>query len=81
MQILFVNYNQTENNLRLQLLLYLGSSNGSVVVTAWRPGHPNWPVKGYQALITQMPVGMGIHWIGELALEKSHVVRRHPKSQ
>jgi len=75
----FVTYDRTEKSLRPQLLPYLGAFTGSVTATAWEPGNPNWQVKGYQAVITQVPVGMGINWIGEFAPEIARVVRRHKK--
>ena len=53
---------------------YLGAFTGSVTATAW--GHPEWQVKGYQSVITQIPVGMGINWIGEFAPEIARVVHK-----
>jgi len=75
----FVTYDRTEKSLRPQLLPYLGAFTGSVTGTAWQPGNHNWEVKGYQAVITQVPVGMAINWIGEFAPEITRVVRRHKK--
>ena len=72
----FVTYDRTEKNLRPQLLPYIGAFTGSVAGTAWEPGRINWQVKGYQAAITQIPVGMGINWIGEFAPEIVRTVRR-----
>jgi hypothetical protein len=72
----FVTYDRTEKNLRPQLLPYLGAFTGSVAGTAWEPGRINWQVKGYQAAITQVPVGMGINWIGEFAPEIVRKVKR-----
>jgi hypothetical protein len=75
----FVTYDRTEKSLRPQLLPYLGAFTGSVTATAWQPGNPNWEVTGYQAVITQVPVGMAINWIGEFAPEITRVVHRHKK--
>ena len=75
----FVTYDRTEKSLRPQLFPYLGAFTGSVTATAWQPGNPNWEVKGYQAVITQVPVGMGINWIGEFAPEITRVLHRHKK--
>jgi hypothetical protein len=44
-----------------------------------QPGNPNWEVKGYQAVITQVFVGMGIDWIGEFAPEIARVFHRNKK--
>ena len=59
-----------------QLFTYAGAFAGSVTATAWEPGNPNWQVKGYQAAITQVPVGMGINFIGEFAPEITKVIRK-----
>ena len=75
----FVTYDHSEKSLRPQLLPYLGAFTGSVTATAWQPGNPNWQVKGYQAVVTQVPVGMGIDWIGEFAPEIARVLHRHKK--
>lgn len=65
----FVTYDRTEKGLRPQIMPYLGAFAGSVTATAWQPGNPQWQIKGYQAVITQVPVGMGINWISEFAPE------------
>jgi hypothetical protein len=72
----FVTYDRTEKNLRPQLFPYLGAFTGSVVATNWQPGNPHWEVKGYQAVITQIPIGMGINWIAEFAPEIMRVFHR-----
>jgi hypothetical protein len=72
----FVTYDRSEKSLRPQLFPYLGAFTGSVAATAWTPGNSKWQVKGYQAVITQIPVGMGINWIGEFAPEIVRVLRR-----
>ena len=72
----FVTYDRSEKSLRPQLFPYLGAFTGSVTATAWRPGHPNWQVQGYQAVITQIPVGIGINWIGEFAPEIARVFHK-----
>jgi hypothetical protein len=73
----FVTYNRTEESLRPQLMPYLGAFAGSVTSSAWVPGHPKWQVRGYQAAITQIPVGMGINWISEFAPEIFGVLKKH----
>ncbi len=65
----FVTYDQTEKGLRPQIMPYLGAFAGSATATTWQPGNPQWQIKGYQAVITQVPVGMGINWISEFAPE------------
>ena len=72
----FVTYDRSEKSLRPQLFPYLGAFTGSVTATAWQPGHPNWQVQGYQAVITQIPVGIGINWIGEFAPEIARVFHK-----
>jgi len=74
----FVTYDDTEKSLRPQIFPYLGAFAGSVTATAWQPGNPNWRVKGYQAVITQIPVGIGINWIAEFAPEIVRTLRRKP---
>jgi hypothetical protein len=73
----FVTYDRTEKNLRPQLFTYLGAFTGAVTATAWEPGHNDWQVRGYQAAITQIPIGMGINWIAEFAPEIVGVLRKH----
>jgi hypothetical protein len=75
----FVTYDRTEKSLRPQLFLYLGAFAGSVISTTWQPDTPRWHVKGYQAVITQVPIGIGINWVGEFAPEIVRVLRRSKK--
>lgn len=65
----FVTYDSTEKSLRPQLMPYAGAFAGSTIASTWTPGHVQWQIKGYQAVITQVPVGMGINWISEFAPE------------
>jgi hypothetical protein len=65
----FVTYDHTEKSLRPQLMPYAGAFAGSVIATTWTPGNIQWQIKGYQAVITQAPVGMGINWLSEFAPE------------
>lgn len=65
----FVTYDRTEKSFRPQIMPYLGAFTGSAIATSWEPGHPSWQVKGYQAVISQIPVGIGINFIGEFAPE------------
>ena len=34
-------------------------------------------MKGYQAVITQVPVGMGMNWIDEFTPEIARVLHKH----
>jgi hypothetical protein len=65
----FVTYDRTEKSLRPQIMPFLGAFAGSALATTWQPNNPSWQIKGYQAVITQVPVGMGINWISEFAPE------------
>jgi hypothetical protein len=75
----FVTYDRTEKSLRPQLFPYLGAFTGSIVSTTWQPGSPRWQVEGYQAVITQIPLGIGTYWLGEFAPEIVRVLRRSKK--
>lgn len=77
----FVTYDRTEKSLRPQLMPYLGAFAGSATATAWLPGNPQWQIKGYQAVITQVPVGMGINWVSEFAPELFGWMRKPRKEQ
>jgi len=72
----FVTYDRTEASLRPQLMPYLGAFAASSIASTWEPGHPRWEVKGYQAAITQVFVGVGINWIGEFAPEIGKVFKK-----
>lgn len=75
----FITYDRSEKSLRPQLLPYIGAFAGSTIATTWQPGNPEWQIKGYQAVVTQIPVGMGIYWIGEFAPEIFGVFKKHKK--
>ena len=72
----FVTYDGTEKALRPQVMPYLGAFAGRVTATTWQPGKSQWQIKGYQAVITQVPVGMGINWISEFAPELFGWIRK-----
>ena len=72
----FVTYNSTEKSLRPQLMPYLGAFVGRITTTTWTPGNNQWQIKGYQAVITQVPVGMGINWLSEFAPELFGWIRK-----
>jgi len=72
-----VTYDRTEKSLRPQLFPYVGAFTGGVTATTWEPGSARWEVKGYQALITQLPIGMGMNWIDEFTPEIARVLRWH----
>ena len=65
----YVTYSHDEKSLRPQIMPYLGAFAGSVTSSTWVPENVNWQVKSYQAVITQVPVGMGINWLSEFAPE------------
>jgi len=71
----FVTYDRTEKSLRPQIMPYLGAFSGSALATAWQPGNPSWQVRGYQAAITQVFVGVGINWLSEFGPEIVRVIR------
>jgi hypothetical protein len=75
----FVTYNSTDKSLRPQLMPFVGAFAGAVTSTAWEPGNPQWQIKGYQAVITQVPVGMGINWLSEFAPELFGWIRKRKK--
>jgi len=77
----FVTYDRTEQSLRPQVMPYLGAFSGAVLATTWQPGNPSWQVRGYQAAITQVFVGVGINWLGEFAPEIVRVVRKKKSPQ
>jgi len=71
----FLTYDRTESKLRPDFLPYLGAFAGSVTATTWEPGRPRWQVKGYQAVITQIPLGFATNWLAECAPEINHFLR------
>jgi hypothetical protein len=73
----FVTYDRTEKSLRPQLFPYLGAFVGTVTATAWTPGNSEWQVKGVQGVITQVPIGIGINFIGEFAPEITRIIKRN----
>jgi hypothetical protein len=73
----FVTYDRSERSLRPQLFPYLGAFAGSVTTTAREPNNSEWQVKGLQGAITQVPIGMGINFIGEFAPEITRVIKRN----
>ncbi len=76
----FVTYDRTEKSLRPQVMPYLGAFSSAALATTWQPGNPSWQVRGYQAAVTQVFVGMGINWLGEFAPEIVRMVRRKKKT-
>ena len=75
----FVTYDRTEKSLRPQLFPYLGAFVGNVAATAWTPGNSEWQVKGVQGVISQVPIGMGVNFIGEFAPEITRVIKHNKK--
>lgn len=72
----FVTYDQTEKALRPQIMPYLGAFAGSVVSTTWKPGNARVWTEGYQGVITQLPIGIGINFLGEFAPEITRIIRK-----
>jgi hypothetical protein len=72
----FVTYDRTEKNLRPQIFPYLGAFAGSATSSTWEPGNPQWQIKGYQAVVTQVPTGMAVNCVAEFAPEINRVVKR-----
>ena len=77
----FVTYDRTETSLRPQLMPYLGAFGAASIASTWTPGHAEWEVEGYQAVITQVFVGMGVNWIGEFAPEIGKRLKRKKDNQ
>lgn len=73
----FVTYGGTEQSLRPQIMPFAGAAAGSALGTTWVPGQTRWDVKAYQAVITQVPVGIGVNFIGEFAPEIFGIFRRN----
>lgn len=65
----FVTYGGPDRKLRPQLMPYLGAFTAGVTAATWQPNNPDLVVKGYQAAITQVGVGIGVNWLAEFAPE------------
>ena len=76
----FVTYDRTEKSLRPQIMPYLGAFAGSTIATTWQPGNPSWQIKGYQAAVTQVFVGIGVNWLAEFAPEIFGVLHKKKAS-
>ena len=72
----FVTYERTERSLRPQVMPYLGAFAESAIATNWEPGNPSWQTKGLQAVITQVPIGIGINLISEFAPEIGRILHK-----
>jgi hypothetical protein len=72
----FVTYDRSEKSLRPQVMPFLGAFGSAAIATTWEPGNPRWEVRGYQAAITQVFVGVGINWLGEFAPEIVRILRK-----
>jgi len=72
----FVTYDGSERSLRPQIMPFLGAFAGSAIATSWEPGRPSWQTKGYQAMLTQIPVGIAINFIGEFAPEIGRIFHK-----
>jgi hypothetical protein len=60
---------------------YLGAFAGSVVSTTWKPGSARIWTEGYQGIITQVPIGIGINFLGEFAPEITRIIRKKNPDQ
>ena len=67
----FVYLRRAEQALRPQIMPYAAAFGGGATVATWLPG-ANVVVKGYQAAITQVAVGIGANWLAEFAPEITH---------
>jgi hypothetical protein len=65
--------------MRPQLMPYVGSFGVGVITAMWRPGNPDYLVKGYQSAVTQTWVDSFINVFGEFAPEISGKLRKHKK--
>jgi hypothetical protein len=65
----FVTYGGRDQSLRPQLMPYAASFAAGATSASWAPNHPSLVVKGYQAAITQVGVGIGVNWLAEFAPE------------
>jgi hypothetical protein len=75
----FVTYGGPDMKLRPQLMPYVGSFAAGVTAASWQPNNPNLVVKGYQAAITQVGVGIGVNWLAEFAPEIKRILRIEKK--
>ena len=65
----FVTYGPNEDSHRPQLMPYLGAFAASSLATTWQPENPRWQIRGYQAAITQVFVGVGTNVVAEFGEE------------
>jgi hypothetical protein len=76
----FVTYARNERSLRPQVMPYVGAFAGGALATTWEPDDPSWRIRGYQAAIPQVLVGMAVNWIGEFAPEIGGVLHKKHKA-
>ena len=72
----FVTYGPDEESHRPQLMPYLGAFAASSIATTWQPENPRWEVRGYQAAITQIFVGVGTNVVAEFGEELGRIFHR-----
>lgn len=75
----FVTYSASDMKLRPQLMPYVGAFTAGVTAATWQPDNPKLVVKGYQAAITQVGVGIGVNWLAEFAPEIKRILRIEKK--
>ena len=71
----FVTYGGQDMHLRPQLMPYVGAFAAGVTAASWQPNNPKLVVKGYQAAITQVGVGIGVNWLAEFAPDIKRILR------
>ena len=71
----FVTYGGPDMHLRPQLMPYVGAFAAGVTAASWQPNNPKLVVKGYQAAITQVGVGVGVNWLAEFAPDIKRILR------
>ena len=58
---------------------YVGAFTAGVTAATWQPDNPKLVVKGYQAGITQVGVGIGVNWLAEFAPEIKRILHIEKK--
>lgn len=72
----FVTYAGDEKSLRPHLMPYAAAFGAGAIAALWQPNNPSPTVRGYQAAIIQIPVGIGANWLGEFMPDILNKVRR-----
>jgi hypothetical protein len=72
----FVTYARDEESLRPQLMPYAAAYGAGAIAARWQPNNPSPTIRGYQAAITQVFVGVGSNWLGEFMPDILNKLRR-----